>query len=395
MTLISQSRYGPRPRVVIIQRRMTHYRIPLFEMMREQLGKAGIELTVVFGDATAEEQKKCDSGTLSWGMHVPCTYWLNGRICWQNACRAVEKADLVIVPQENRLLFNYVLGMLRRPNALAFWGHGRNFQAPNADSLGERIKRRMVKQVDWWFAYTEASARVVVDEAHFPPERVTVLNNSIDTCALANGLAEITDEDVQQARETFGIGPGTVGIMIASLHADKKLYFLIEAAQHLRQRIPDFQLLIVGDGPQRAVAQRAVENSGGWIHWPGVRKGREKALLLKMAKVILNPGMVGLGILDSFVAKLPMVTTVCDQHSPEIAYLEDGVNGLMTTNDVGAYATAVLSLLEDEALYRKLQDGCERAANNISLEKMANRFCKGIERCLEQNGAMPIARQTA
>ncbi|MDO9272747.1 MAG: glycosyltransferase family 4 protein [Rugosibacter sp.] len=383
-----------RARVVIIQRRMTHYRIPLFELMRDQLGKAGIELIVVFGDPTPEEQEKEDSGTLSWGVYVPCTYWLNGRICWQNSSAAIRGADLVVVTQENRLLFNYFLGIFQRPKALAFWGHGRNFQASNLQSLSEQIKRRLVTKADWWFAYTELSARAVMD-AGFPMEQITVLNNSIDTQALASDLDGVMNTDLHQAREMFDIGVGTVGIMIGSLHADKQLDFLFEAARCLRQSIPDFQLVIVGDGSLRGKVQQAVTNSDGWIHWLGARKGREKALLLKISKVMLNPGMVGLGILDSFVAKVPMVTTAYEYHSPEIAYLEHGINGLMTPVDVDAYSTAVLGLLDDEVLYRKLQEGCEHSAEKISLEKMANRFCEGITRCLEKHGVMPIADKTA
>lgn len=381
-----------RARVVIIQRRITRYRIPLFELMREQLGKTGIDLIVVFGDPTPEEQKKEDSGSLSWGVYVPCVYWLNGRICWQNASAAVRGADLVVVTQENRLLFNYFLGIFQRPKALAFWGHGRNFQAPNLRSLSEQIKRRLVNKVDWWFAYTKLSAQVVV-EANFPAEQVTVLNNSIDTHALVSDLGGITHADAQQARELFGIGAGTVGIMLGSLHADKQLDFLFEAAQRLRQAIPDFHLVIVGDGPLRDQVKQAVTNADGWIHWLGARKGREKALLLKLSSVMLNPGMVGLGILDSFVAKLPMVTTAYAHHSPEIAYFEEGINGLMTAMDVDAYSKAVLGLLENEVLYRKLQEGCGRSAEKVSLEEMANRFCEGITRCLEQKDVLPIAEQ--
>lgn len=382
-----------RARVVIIQRRMTHYRVALFDLMRDQLSKAGIELVVVFGDPTLEEQKKQDSGVLSWGVYVPCTYWLKGRICWQNASAMVHDADLVVVTQENRLLFNYFLQIFRRHKALAIWGHGRNFQSLNLSSLSEKVKRYMVTRADWWFAYTKLSAQVVM-EANFPAEKITVLNNSIDTLALANDLGGITHAEIQQAREIFGIGSGTVGIMIGSLHADKQLDFLLEAAQYLRQSIPDFQLVIVGDGSLRGKVQQAVTDSNGWIHWLGNRKGREKALLLKLSRVMLNPGMIGLGILDSFVAKLPMVTTAYAHHSPEIAYLEDGINGLMTAMDVDAYVKAVLGLLRSEVLYQKIQEGCEHSAEKVSLEKMANRFCEGIIHCLEQNGVMPIAEQT-
>ena len=39
-----------------------------------------------------------------------------------------------------------------------------------------------------------------------------------------------------------------------------------------------------------------------------MKKGREKAAWFKLASVVLNPGLVGLHILDSFWAGVPMVT---------------------------------------------------------------------------------------
>ena len=162
----------------------------------------------------------------------------------------------------------------------------------------------------------------------------------------------------------------------------KKIDFLLEAAHRVRKNVPDFQLVIVGDGPQRDMVKHATEQAGGWIHWLGARMGRDKALLLRMSTIMLNPGMVGLGILDSFLARLPMVTSACGTHSPEIAYLHNGVNGIMTPADVDAYSAAVQTLLADEILLQKLRDGCVAAAENVSLEKMAENFCQGIERCL-------------
>ncbi len=374
--------YRVRRKVVIIQRRMTHYRVPLFELMREQLRLAEIELIVVYGDPTPAERERNDEGQLAWGTYVPCVYLLNDRFCWQNAQAVVSDADLVIVAQENKLLFNLVCGVLYKKIKMAFWGHGRNFQATHTDSWSEYVKRWLLVRTDWWFTYTELSAKVVVGDANFSPERVTVLNNSTDTHSLADDLAVLTSADVQIARTSFGIGGGTIGIMIASLHADKKIDFLFQAVLRIRQRVPDFELVIVGDGPMRPVVLDQASRAGGWVHWMGARTGREKALLLKMAKIMLNPGMVGLGILDSFIAKVPLVTSDYKYHSPEIAYLENGINGLMTPDDVAGYADVVVDLINDEALYRKLQSGCDRCAELYSMSQMVGNFCEGIERCL-------------
>jgi glycosyltransferase involved in cell wall biosynthesis len=380
----------PMHKVVIIQRRMTHYRVPLFNLLRDRLALYNVNLVVVFGDPTLEETGKSDSGVLPWGVHTACKYWLNGKLCWQNSFSIVRDADLVVVTQENKLIFNYLFQLIRGKTAFAFWGHGRNFQEANLNSIRERLKRKFLGSVDWWFAYTQVSADVIVSDGKFSKDCVTVLNNSVDNLELSNHLLEISEAELRQVKDEFGIGAGPIAIVVASLHSNKRLDFLLEVAWLLRETLKDFQLLIVGDGPERPFVQRAVAQSDGWIHWFGAQKGRQKAVILKMANIILNPGMIGLGILDSFVAKIPMVTTPYKFHSPEIAYLENGVNGLIAPDNVDLYSRAVIELLENKSVYERMQKGCEVSAREITLEKMVDRFCDGIIRCLERSGEILV-----
>lgn len=370
-----------RLRVVIVQRRLTHYRVPLFERLREMLAARGIDLDVVYGDPMPEEERKRDSGSLPWGIHVPCRYFLRGRLCWQNADAAGRGAHLLILPHENKLVFNYRKMLGRHRRAKAFWGHGRNFQVRPVQRLSELWKRYMAIQADWWFAYTDVSAGVL-QKIGFPAERTTVLNNAVDTSSISQVLAAATADEVAALRAALAISPGPVGIMVASLHADKRISFLIEAARRIRAQVPDFQLVVVGDGPLADQVRVAEAASGGWFHWVGVRTGREKALLLTMARVMLNPGMVGLSILDSFVAGVPMVTTNIASHSPEIAYLESDVNGLVTADSINAFTAAAVSVLNDDALYQRLRKACLDSAGRYTLDHMTENFCDGIERCL-------------
>ena len=376
----------PRQQVVIVQRRMTNYRIPLFDLMRPRLAVDGIDLRVVYGDPTLDEAEKNDGALLSWGEYARCVYWFGGRLCWQNVRQQVKNAKLVIVTQENKLLFNFVLGMTPGKH-MAFWGHGRNFQAAQRNTWRERVKRWWMIRVDWWFAYTDVSARVIIDEAGFPAQNVTVLNNSIDTSALARDLLAVDPEQLQTARERFRIGAGPIGIMIASLHRDKQIDYLLDAAELVREKIPGFELVLVGDGQERESVRRRVARAGGWIHWVGARDGLDKAVLLKMSQVMLNPGMVGLGILDSFVAGVPMVTSSIGRHSPEIAYLKPGYNGLASRAEVADFAACVVAVLSDPALHEALRAGCLASAADVSIEKMVENFCDGIRGCLKIGAA--------
>ena len=50
---------------------------------------------------------------------------------------------------------------------------------------------------------------------------------------------------------------------------------------------------------------------------------------MRMSKLFLMPGLLGLAVLDAEVMGLPVVTTRYPWHSPEIAYLRDGETGVI------------------------------------------------------------------
>jgi glycosyltransferase involved in cell wall biosynthesis len=366
--------------VVIVQRRLTHYRVPLFEALRCMLAERNIRLELLFGQGTPAEEKKRDAGELPWARQIPTRYLAGGRLCWQPIRHQFDGADLVIVTQENKLLQNHVLMVMPLRFKLAFWGHGANLQSGNPHGLKERFKRWTTNRVDWWFAYTQMSADLVA-KAGFPRNRCTVLNNAVDTSELLRQRRSVTLEETLALRESLGFGAGPVGVFVGSLYEDKRLDFLFAAAQAIRQQIPDFQLLIVGEGPERDKVQ-AWCAVNPWTRWTGARFGREKVVHVSLAQVMLNPGLVGLGILDAFVCGTPMLTTDCGIHSPEIAYLDNGVNGVMTADDVDVYAGACVQLLRNPAALEALRAGCEASAQEYTVENMARRFAEGVENAL-------------
>jgi glycosyltransferase involved in cell wall biosynthesis len=199
----------------------------------------------------------------------------------------------------------------------------------------------------------------------------------VDTSELLRQRRSVTLEETLALRESLGFGAGPVGVFVGSLYVDKRLDFLFAAAQAIRQQIPDFQLLIVGEGPERDKVQ-AWCAANPWTRWAGARFGREKVVHVSLAQVMLNPGLVGLGILDAFVCGTPMLTTDCGIHSPEIAYLDNGVNGVMTADDVDVYAGACVQLLRDPVALDALRAGCEVSAQEYTVENMARRFADGI-----------------
>ncbi|WP_312938299.1 glycosyltransferase family 4 protein [Stutzerimonas nitrititolerans] len=371
-------------KVTILQRRLTHYRIPLFELLREDLEKAGIELQLVYGQPNPDEEGKNDSGYLAWAKQVRNHYWRVGKkyLCWQPFPAEAKHSDLIVMTQENTLLSNYPMLVCRQFGGpkVAFWGHGANLQSVSPDGMRERFKRWTTDKVDWWFGYTQMSVDII-SRTGFARSRITNLENAIDTFTLAADLNSIQAGELNNLSEQLGWGNCWVGIFLGSLHADKRLSFLFEAADQLHAQDPSFCFLIVGDGPLRDFT-KSYADARPWCAWVGAKIGRDKARYLALADIMINPGLVGLGILDSFVSGVPMVTTDCGIHSPEISYLKSRQNGIITSNNVDEFVCGVRNVLCNAELYRGLREGCKRSAVIYTVDKMSKSFSEGIARAL-------------
>lgn len=374
------------PRVVFLSEIMTHYRVPFHEAVRELLAQRGVSYELVHGQPDNSARKKRDAGSLGWAQEARNIRLGNlGGVVWQNAFSTASRSDLVVLPQENKFLLNYVLQMLpgRSRPLLAFFGHGRNFQSKNPDGLAERWKTMWATKCDWWFAYTEQTRNHLLSLG-FPDERTTVFNNSIDTTSLKADLADVDPSSLSAIRERLGLSGRNVGVFIGGLYEDKRLDFLIGAADMVRRRVPDFELVIAGAGPAGDDLKKLV-GSRTWIKIMGPSFGRDKAELLALSKLFLMPGLVGLAILDAGTAGLPIVTTAFPWHSPEIAYLADGESGVMVKDwqSEEAYAAAVADLLLDEACRLRMSLHARDLAAGYNIESMAERFAKGVLSALD------------
>lgn len=370
-----------RPVVTFVTRILTHYRVPFHQHLRERLGAAGVEYRVIHGQPDAAEAAKGDLATLPWATQVTNrTPFGRAKLVWQPVWRAALASDLVVLGQENGLLVNYPLQLLPRAlrPQLAFIGHGRNFQSRAPAGPAERWKRFWAARIDWWFAYTDETRRHLL-ALGFPDDRITVFNNAVDTTALREIAATIDEAEAARFARELGVEGSNIAVFVGGLYPDKRLGFLIAAADHVRRQIPDFALVIVGSGSDRAEVE-ALAASRPWVTVAGPRFGREKVLLMRAAKLFVMPGLLGLAVLDAGALGLPVMTTRYPYHSPEIAYLRDGESGAIVADwtDETAYADAVVALLADEPRRGAIAAAARRVAEEYTIEAMAERFGDGV-----------------
>lgn len=370
------------PRVTIAQRVMTHYRVPFFTALRDRLTAAGIHLDVIHGQPTADEESLGNSGTLPGARVIRNRYLEIGdrSLCWQPCLGLIRTSDLVVVEQASRLLLNYVLLARRAVGgpSVAWWGHGRNLGSQPGSRLGETLKQRLAHRADWWFAYTDRT-RAHLTAMGVNPGRITVVQNATDTRMVARRRAEIGPQERESLRRSIGLGDGPVGVVLGSLYPAKRPAFVLAAADRIRAVIPDFQLVVIGSGPDKSIIDDAA-GSRPWVHVLGALTGDSMVDAAAIGDVLLNPGVVGLAVLDAFALELPMITIAGGGHGPEIEYLENGENGMVLPRDTTAatYAAAVAGVIGDDRELARLRAGCRNAAHRYTVEAMADNFSAGI-----------------
>lgn len=364
-------------KVLIIQSSLPHYRVAFFEILRHKLQAEQIELQLIHG--RTPENPTFLPGYLPWATHVDRLQI--GPISWHlQTIGSALTADLVIAPQELRNLVPLLIQTLRpmlKPR-FAYWGHGKSFQSTKPDGFSEKAKLLLRNRVDWWFAYNDLSARLVISGG-FPSEATTSVMNSIDTAHLSKCRSELNNKDLVALKKRLKIESDNVAVFTGGMVPNKRLPFLLDALFEVRREVSDFEMIFIGGGSERQLVTNAARNHP-WIHDIGPLTSTDIVPYWAISKLMLMPGLVGLVILDTFALGVPMVTTDFPHHSPEIDYLEDGVNGVMIRcgESSKAYAEGVVNLLNDSEQIDRIRAGALDSGKHYSIENMAENFARGV-----------------
>lgn len=369
-------------RILIVYKFLPQYRKEFFNELKIALAKENIDLELLYGKSKDVISLKREID-IDWAKYIPNKRLKIGstELLWQPCLKYLKNTDLVIVENGNRLLVNYYLMIARHFSKfkLAFWGHGRDLQS-DAGSYRNKFKYFFIKECDWWFGYTNGTKDFLLSQG-YPKNKITVFQNAIDTVGLREYYSQISDSQITDLKNELGITNNKTAIFCGAMYPEKRLDFILEACLKIKNKIPEFNMIFIGSGKESyKVTEASKINS--WIHYLGPKFGNDRIIYFKLSSIQLMPGLVGLGVLDSFALETPIITTHSEFHGPEIEYLESGINGYITENDIEVFSNRVIDLLKENE-YLELINGCKISAKKYTVEAMVSNFTKGVIACLE------------
>ncbi|MFQ5857326.1 MAG: glycosyltransferase [Anaerolineae bacterium] len=202
-----------------------------------------------------------------------------------------------------------------------------------------------------------------------PAEKIEVIPNPVDITRLRR-LAQC---EPPHPWLTDGAVPVVMGV--GRLHPQKDFGLLLRALRLVRDTQPA-RLIILGEGPQRALLERSAVQLGvaADVLLPGFQEN-PFAWMTRADVFVLSSRYEGFGnvIVEAMALGRPVVATNCPFGPGEI--IVDGGSGLLVpVGDESALAQAICRVLNDSGLRKRLAEAGRERSEDFASERIAARY---------------------
>lgn len=162
-------------------------------------------------------------------------------------------------------------------------------------------------------------------------------------------------------------------VSVGRLAPEKHFENVIPAASTLREHGVAFTWSIVGEGPERARLEALIADRGLENHVILEGNKTNPYPYMKHAELLVHPSYVesqGLTVLEAMALGVPCVVT---KSRGPCEFIQDGINGLLTEQSPESLTAKVLEILNDKALYQRIQENT-KCPEQFSPEQVMTRI---------------------
>jgi glycosyltransferase involved in cell wall biosynthesis len=263
-------------------------------------------------------------------MHFCKGLWLFNKILvWQKGvlkASLVGKFDAIILLGDMYNLSTWLAAIISRlrKKQVIFWSHG--FYG-NEVFLKKIIRHFFFQIPNDHILYSDLAKEIMVMRG-FKKQNLHVVYNSLD---FKNQNIIYKKLKKQENPITF-FENNNLPLIIYSgrLIKEKKVELLINAVNELNNKNNNYNLLIVGDGPNKQNLERMlIERSSKNVFFYGSCYNEEEiAKLIFYSNIMVSPGNIGLAAIHSLTYGTPVLThDNFSNQMPEVEIIKENVNG--------------------------------------------------------------------
>ena len=238
---------------------------------------------------------------------------------------------------------------------------------PRLAAAGDLLERRIAP-----LAYrrqrivtlSSSSKHDIVEQLRLRPERIDVVPPGVDPRFTPGGERS----------------PRPMVVAVGRLVPVKRYDLLVRACAEARRRIPDLELVIVGDGYERPTLTELVRqlDAESWVTFAGFLRDGEVVDLYRQAWVVASASARegwGMALTEAGACGTPAVATRIAGHLDAV---RDGTSGLLTDESVEGLAAALATVLGDERLRRRLGAAALARAGELTWEATATGLIRAL-----------------
>ena len=361
------------------------YNVPMFQKLQNL---PEFDFTLFVGDKPPPMAPK--NGDYSFINHVQLKNYILSffgvSFIWQSFLYKFNprQFDVVILSEGVFFISNYFIILICKIYGLkfGFYSHGFNHQRKNSklSFLLEALRGFFQRRADFIIVYSNSGFEHVSKKNNVPESKILVAKNTLDVEGIWNREENLSIEDINKCRESLDIEKNDFVIsFLGRIELEKNPIWVAESVEYLENKNIKAHVIFIGDGSQRKNIEKYKASLplklSSRIHILGMIEVEDVDIFLKSSDISVMPGMTGLAIVHSFALGKPYITIQSEMHSPEIEYLKDTENGLITESEKSSFLKAIFYLANDRELVKKMSTNAyEYAKKELKSDKQIKAF---------------------
>ena len=361
-------------RVAILQHWLAPYRVPFFDRLASRCTGS---LCIAAGHDFEGRPSHANELRVAHFKQLVNRRWLPGRfelITQQGVADWLNgwKPDVLVATMNPRMLSvpQACRWMRRHGGHVIGWGLGGMAVQPGlAMPLRRMLRRPLLRRFDRVIAYSSRAAQEYAAMG-FPADRISIAFNSTRHRPAAPPPSR---SDVFEGWPRIAF--------VGQVSAPKRIDLLLKACAAMPpDRSPE--LLVIGDGPTRADAERMAAQVHPRTRFLGDLRGEALSAALNEVDLFVLPGMGGLAIQEAMAHALPAIVAEGDGTQFDLIRPENGWH--VRPNDLDHLVSTMREALTDPKRLRRMGEASYRIVRDqINVEAMVDTFIsvlRGLDR---------------